>query len=217
MAGAAAACGGGGGGDDPSILTAPAGDQAIADRANLVISDFPPEWRSTPVAAETSAANAANERAFAACMGRPPPDQDRTAVAYSPDFSSTDTRRVSSSVQMVKTDDIVRGDFVALKSDRGSSCLKQQIDHEFARQLPGSGAATITTIEKLDLPQFGEETAAYRLTSTSVVEAQQVITIIDLTFMRKGRAELSAAFINRTAAFPQELQRSLLQRMVGRA
>lgn len=223
LAGGAAACGGsgsgssGGGAGDPIVQTAPAGDQGVADRANLVISDFPPEWRATPLPADAAAVNAANDRDFADCMGRPRPEEVRTANADSPDFSATDTRRVSSSAQMVKTDEIARGDFVALKSDRGSSCLKQQIDREFARQLPASGPATTTTIERLDLPQFGEETAAYRLTATGVVEAQQVVTLIDLTFVRKGRAELSAAFINRSAPFPQDIQRSLLQRMVGRA
>jgi hypothetical protein len=219
MAAAGAACGGGGSGSggDPSIQTAPAGDQGVAERANLVVTDFPPEWKSTPLPTDAAAVNAANDRDFADCMGRPRPEEVRSATADSPDFSATDTRRVSSSVQLVKTDEIARGDFVALKSDRGSSCLKQQIDREFARQLPASGPATATTIEPLDLPQFGDETAAYRLTATGVVEAQQVITILDLTFVRKGRAELSAAFLNRSAPFPQELQRSLLQRMVGRA
>jgi hypothetical protein len=43
------------------------------------------------------------------------------------------------------------------------------------------------------------------------------VTYLDLTFVRKGRAELSCGFINRATPFPADLERTLLQRMVGRA
>ena len=227
VAGTLVACGGGGGGGVDPTAQAPGattagggpgtGDQAVVARANLVISDFPTEWKSTPLPADAAAINAQNDRDFADCMGRPRPEEIRTATADSLDFSAADTRRASSSVQTVKTVDIAKDDFVALRSDRGSSCLKTQMDKEFARQLPVSGAQTKTVIEKVDLPQFGDETVAYRVTATGVVDAQQVITVIDLVFVRKDRAQLSGAFINRTLPFPQDLEKTLLQRMVGRA
>jgi len=219
----AAACGGGrggggGGGDergDDVVPTAPAGDQAVAERANLVIGDFPPEWRATPVAAATSAQTLANERAFAQCMGRPPPDEDRTAVAYSADFNSAETRRVASSAQTARTVEVARADFEAQRGDRALACHKAQIDSEFRRQLPGSNPQT--TVERLEVPVFGEETVGFRVDVTSVAQGGQVRTVIDLVFMRKGRAEVAVNFIERNAPFPQDLQRSLLLRAISRA
>lgn len=213
----AAACGGGGGGGDgdTAIPTAPAGDQAVADRANLVITDFPPEWRSTPVAPETAAVTLANERAFAQCMGRPPPDQDRTAVAYSADFNSTETRRVASSAQVSKTVEVAQADFEAQRGDRALACHKAQIESEFRRQLPNS--APQVAVERLNLPVFGDESLGFRLDISSTAEGGLVRTLIDLVFMRKQRTEVSVSFIERNAPFPQDLQRSLLLRAVSRA
>lgn len=215
LASVATGCGGGGGDGEPAIQTSPPGDQAIADRANLVITDFPPEWHSTPLAPGTQAATLANERAFAQCMGRPPPDEDRTAVAYSPDFSSTETRRVASSAQTARTVEVAQADFEAQRGDRALGCHKAQIDGEFQRQLPNSTPQT--AIERLTLPVFGDETIAFRVDVTSMAQGGQVRTILDLVFMRKGRTEVAVNFIERNAPFPQELQRSLLLRAVSRA
>ena len=212
----AVGCGGGGGGTDSSPAeTAPRADQAVADAANLKITDFPTEWKSTPVPAETTAANAANERAFAQCMGRPPPDEERTVVLYSPDFSAAETRRVASSVQLAKTEDIAKADFQAQRGDKAVACQKSQLDSEFRRQLPD--AAPQLSVDRLDFPVFGDESVAFRADVTSVAEGVQVRTLIDIVFVRKGRTEMSVSFVNRTSPFPQDLQRSLLQRMVGRA
>ena len=201
--------------DNSTAPTKPTSDQGRADYANLQITDFPTEWKSTPVPAETTAANAANERAFAQCMGRPPPDEERTVVVYSPDFSAADTRRAAASVQLAKTVEIAQADFQAQRSDKAVACQKTQLEGEFRRQLPG--AAPQVAVERLDIPVFGDEAVAFRADVTSLAEGVQVRTLIDMVFVRKGRTEIAASFVNRTSAFPQDLQRSLLQRMVGRA
>ena len=218
LAGAAAACGGGGGGGGGSasaVQTAPAGDQAVADRATLVITDFPQEWKSTPIPPETAAVASANERAFAQCMGRPPPDQDRTAISYSADFNSTETRRVSSSASVVRTVEVAQADFAAQRGNQALTCHKQEIESEFRRQLPNS--APQITVERLDMPVFGDESVAFRLDITSSADVGLVRTLIDLVFMRKARTEVAVNFIERNAPFPQDLQRSLLLRAVSRA
>jgi hypothetical protein len=209
-------CGGGGGGSSSPtgpVTTIVVDDQALAQRANLKLADFPPEWKSAPPAP----ANDEADNALADCMGRPRPDQTRTATADSQDFSAAETRRASSTVQVVRTVEIAQGDFAALHGERAAPCLKQQIDAEFTRQLPPDAPAQATTIERVDLPQFGEETVVYRVQATAMTQGQQVRTYIDLAFVRMGRSELSAAFLNRSTPFPADLQRTLLQRMVGRA
>ncbi len=214
------ACGGGGGDDsaedDPITSTTGNRDDAtyVAD-VNLRLSDFPTEWESTPVPAATSEATEAGARALAECMGRPPPEELRSAIAYSDDFSAQDTRRASSSVQLVHTADLAEADFAALRSDQALGCHKAQIDAEFARQLPPE-ASPQTAIERLELPQFAEETVAFRITATTLERGAQVRRIIDLVFVRKGRAEAAANFLNVGTPFPAELQRTLLQRMVSR-
>jgi hypothetical protein len=204
-----------GGGAQATPTTGARGDQAIAQDANLRLSDFPAEFQSTPVPADAAAASEQDDIAFADCMGRPRPDQIRTATANSPDFSAQDTRRASSTVQLVKTEAIASDDYAALRGDRALTCVKQQIDGEFARQL-GASAPT-TTIERTTLPQFGDDTIAFRMVGTGQVQGQTVVTYLDLTFVRKGRAEISGGFINRATPFPADLERTLLQRMVGRA
>ena len=215
----AAACGGGGGGgedaSDPIIDAGPRDDQTVARDANLRIADFPTEWRSTPLPAGASDVSLANDNAFADCMGRPRPAEVRVATADSPDFSARETTRASSSVQVVRTEEIARDDFVALRGAKGAQCLKARIDAEFLRQL-GPQAAATTTIEAYDLPTFGDESVGYRIQANSVAEGAQIRTYIDLAFVRKGKVQLSGAFQNRNTPFPSELQRTLLQRMVSR-
>ena len=211
------ACGGGGGdaGDDPVLDSGPRDDMAIARDANLRISDFPTEWRATPQSSALDAAAEEGDRVRAACEGRPPPSEVRTAAVRSDDFAAQDTRRVSSSVQLVRTEDIAKDDFAALKTDRAMGCLKTQIDAEFRRQNPGLNPDS--SIDRFDLPQFADDSLAYRYVVTTVDQGAQVRTYIDFVWMRKGRIELNAGFINRGSPFPTELERTLLQRMVGRA
>jgi len=217
---ALAACGGGDGvvEDDPTLspTTRDGGDFAVAAAVNLGLADFPTEWRSTPVPAATADANVENNRALADCMGRPRPEEIRTALADSEDFSAPDNRRVTSSVQVVRTEELARDDFAALRTDQALACHKAQIDAEFARQLPPEASAQ-TAIERLpDFPLFGEETVAYRLVATTLERGGQVRRVIDLVFLRKGRVEASVNFLNLNSAFPADLQRTLLQRMVSR-
>jgi len=211
----ASGCGGGSGGGSSSRSTSAVDDQTLANRANLRLSDLPAEWKSSPVAAGSEAASEESDRAFADCMGRPRPETIRTARADSDDFSAQETRRASSNVQVVRTVEIARDDFAALRTDKALECRKAQIDAEFQRQVPD--AVPKTTIERLDLPQFGDQSVAFRVTAAGLVQGQEILTYIDLTFVQKGRAELSGGFINRSAPFPADLEKSLLQRMVGRA
>lgn len=219
LLGLAAACGGGGGGgqaaDDDLASTGDRDDAALAADANLRISDFPTEWQSSPIPQATVEATVEANRALADCMGRPRPEEIRTAVADSEDFSAQDTRRVTSSVQVVRTEEIARDDFAVLRTDQALACHKSLIDAEFARQLPPE-ASPQTTIGLLDMPQFAEDTVAYRIVATVLDRGSQVRTYIDLVFVRKGRVEASVNFLNVGSAFPTDLQRSLLQRMVSR-
>ncbi len=217
----AGGCGGGGGKatdeptPGPTTAVGAGDDQALAERANLRLSDFPPEWKSSPVSPSATLASEESDRTFADCMGRPRPEEVRTARANSLDFSAEETRRASSNVQVVRTVEIARDDFAALRTDRALECRKAQIDAEFRRQVPD--AVPQTTIERLDLPQFGDQSAAFRVVAVGRVQGQEVRTYIDLAFVQKGRAELSAGFINRTSPFPSDVEKTLIQRMVGRA
>ncbi|MFP5317763.1 MAG: hypothetical protein ACLGI2_05650 [Acidimicrobiia bacterium] len=217
---ALAGCGGGGGEeaeDDPTLTpnTANRDDAAVAADANLTLADFPTEWRSSAVPAATSQAAESGARALAECMNRPPPEEIRTAIAYSDDFNAQEIRRVSSSVQVVRTEELAEDDFAALRTDQALTCHKAQIDAEFARQLPAE-ASPQTAIERLDLPQFADETVAYRITATTLERGAQVRRVIDLVFVRKGRVEAAANFLNVNSPFPSDLQRTLLQRMAAR-
>lgn len=217
------ACGGGGDDgdrveDDPTLAptTGVRDDAALARSANLRLADFPTEWRSTPIPPGTADANVENNRALADCMGRPRPEEIRTALADSEDFSARDTRRVTSSVQLVRTEDLARDDFAALRTDQALSCHKAQIDAEFARQLPPEASPQTAIERQADFPLFAEETVAYRVTATTLEQGAQVRRVIDLVFLRKGRVEASVNFLNVGTPFPPELQRTLLQRMVAR-
>jgi hypothetical protein len=220
-----AACGGGGGSTDDSAVgttvpagptTTPQGDQALVESVNLKLTDLPLEWKSTPLAAGAAADNQASQDAYAKCVGRPPPASVRTADADSLDFSALDTRRASSNVETVQTEAIAKGDFAALRADIAVSCQKAQVDAEFARQLPAADTPT-TTIDRLNVGQYGDDTVAFRVIATSLAQGQTVTTYLDLVAVRKGRVEISAGFINRSAAFPADLEKTLLQTLVGRA
>lgn len=219
----ATACGGGSGnkrtaagGTATTATTAPQTDQALVDTVNLKLSDFPTEWQSTPLAAGAAADNQASQDAYAKCVGRPPPESVRTADADSLDFSAEDTRRASSNVETVQTEAIAKDDFAALREDIALTCQKAQVDAEFARQLPAS-AAPATTIDRLNVGVYGDDTVAFRVIANSLAQGQAVTTYLDLVSVRKGRVEISAGFINRSIAFPADLEKTLLEHLAARA
>lgn len=214
-----AACGAGADGAGDGSVTATTGratDQERAERVNLRLADFPPEWRMTPVPPETAAAAEANGRTVAECLGRPPPEDIRDAIARSPDFSAAETRRATSSVAVMRTVEVAEADFAALRSDRGPPCHQAQVLAEFRRQRPEAAPPVVKT-EPVDVPRLGDDTVAFRTTAAFAGEGAAVRTVIDEVFVRKGRTVIAAAFVNAGSAFPAALEQTLLQRMADRA
>lgn len=214
-----AACGAGAGGAGDGSLTATtdrATDQELAERVNLRLADFPPEWRMTPIPPETAAAAEVNGRTVAECLGRPPPEDIRDAIARSPDFSAAETRRATSSVAVMRTVELAEADLAALRSDRGPPCHQAQVLSEFRRQRPETAPPVVVT-RPVDVPRLGDDTVAFRTTVTVAGGGEAVPTVIDEVFVRKGRTVMAAAFLNAGSAFPALLEHTLLQRMADRA
>jgi hypothetical protein len=216
----AGACGGGGGGEgggDGGGGGALSAEDETARAVNMRLNDLPSGagWERLPAGIDQEGDEA--DRRFADCMDRPPPETLRVAVADSDDFSTrTGINRASSTVQVMRTEDIARDDFAALATDRAVECLKARLDDQLERD-EGPVPAAGTTLERIDFPPFGDDTAAFRYRADAGQGGQTVSLVVDLVFVRKGRLEISAGFVSSGQAVPATVQREAVEKMVARA
>jgi hypothetical protein len=190
-------------------------DEGTARAANLRLTDFPPGWERSPGGLRRL--DTPDDLRFAECMGRPAGLATRTAAADSDNFSTGEFTRANSSAQVMRTEEIARDDLAALRTERAVPCLRVRVDAELARQAPANGPPfQQQALERLDFATLGDDTAAFRSTVSAPSVGPGVVLIIDHVFIRKGRVELSVAFVQRDAPFPNDLEQSLLGKMLGR-
>lgn len=209
-----AACGGGGGGDT-SALSA---DDDLAQRATLVLTDFPEgmSWKRETAPPDTT--READDRRLADCVGRPPPATLRTTIVDSESFTTADGGgRARSTVQVMKTEAIAKDDFVTLRTDRELACWRQQLDTQLERDNRRPPPAGSTSISRLDFGTLGDESAGLRYVSDGQVNPAGGRLVVDLLFVRQGRAELAVGFVGVGGNPSTDVERAVLTRMVARA
>lgn len=212
-----AACGGGGGGGGEDVLDGGNGvltaDEELAVAVNLVLTDFPQGggWSRQP--APIDVVGDEDDRRFAACMGRPPADELRSALADSDAFSTSSGTQASSSVQVMREEAAATADFQALAGDRAVGCIQERLDTQFERDLgrrpdPAARTTSRTTVP----PSLADDAAGFRY----VVEAASRL-VVDNYFVRVGRAEIALGVVSRGGPVDTALVAALLERMVTRA
>jgi hypothetical protein len=189
-------------------------DTAKAHQINLQLSDFPAGWTSTP-ADPQSAQDPAGD-ATAKCLGAPPPSQADTVDVDSDDFHNGEVADVSSNVGFARTADLARQELAAYKN-LDTSCLTQSIQESVAADAGGSAVSGIS-VTPTSAPSGGDGGFGYHVSATISAQGRQVPLSVDFLMIFVGRAgiELTSVSIG-SQTVPDQLQRSLLAKMVARA
>ncbi|MDQ3979013.1 MAG: hypothetical protein M3314_05610 [Actinomycetota bacterium] len=213
------ACGGGDSGKRDEV--APNSDFGLADdeiaqAANFRLTDFPPGWQRSPGAVDPP--DSPEDRRFDECMGRPQASEVRTSIANSDNFATGQLSRANSAAQLVRTEQIARDDFAALRGERAVPCLAERLDAELATQTPQGGQPfTRRSLERFEVDNVADETIGFRMVVDAPSVGPSATVVVDQVFVRKGRVEISTSFIEPERPFPAELRQSLLRKLVERA
>ena len=213
----AVSCGGGGGGDDEDAVgPAPAGgregDTATARTIVLQQADMPAGWRG--VAHSETPQERARARELTLCLGRPDPEETRSAFVYGPDLSMGQTQ-VSSIATVLNRVEDAKADLDAVRGPKYGECLIKAFGDDLRRQAPDARVEDVAA-EPLEVESFGDGSVGMRLTASLVYADRTERLFADLVYISKGRATVSATFFAFGQPFPATLEQSLVSRLGNR-
>jgi hypothetical protein len=190
-----------------------AADREKAQGLVLIAADFPAGWTATPPSPDPD--EATQDKELAECVGAVDPAVSESARVDGPDLNK-DTAIVSTTASFVKTAAYAQTDLKALTSSKLESCIKDFGGEALKQGLEESGSeVTLKSVEvdPITTKKYGDATLGRRITATIVLEGQDVAAYIDLVFMLKGRAEVSAFFAGIGQPFDAALERSLIDKL----
>ncbi len=211
-----AACGGGGGESDDAVGPAPAtgkaADEAVARTIVLQQADMPAGWRGAPHSEDPRERDRARE--LARCLGRPDPEGARSAIAYGADLSMGQMQ-VSSIATVVGTVEDAKADLEAVRGPKYGECVVAAL-RDSLRQQAGDARVEDVAAEPLPVEEFGDGSVGVRLTANLVYPDRTDKLFVDLVYISKDRATVSATFFSFHQPFPATLEQSLVSRMGNR-
>ena len=183
-------------------------DRRLAHRALLRLSDFPDGWTSKPSSKDNNDDRFGKE--LAKCLGVPNSllGSDTNDSVDSPDFDSPDNQEVSSSVIVGPSADEAETMFSLLEKSNAAHCFRVALNDELHYSMThGSDAPKDVqlgqlTFSNVNLPQFADESVAYRAAVPVTARGLNVEVDVDLIFMRHGRAATFVSFLDVFSPFP---------------
>ena len=187
--------------------------EARAKAAVLQATDFPPGWE-----VETEEEGLELQTVWTevlGCLGVESAPQG--AMATSPTFRRGLATQVRSTVEYT-TPPAAAAVSAAFAGPKFEECAKEAVAADAKRSAPEGGVPGPVQMAPLDFPSLGGgQTSAYRFNVTIGLDELQVPIFQDLVTVFDGGTVIRILFLNPGSAFPQELQRSLAQAVVGRA
>lgn len=104
----------------------------------------------------------------------------------------------------------------ALAGPKLNSCASEALSADAAREHEGAQKGEVE-VSALDFPQMGEATSATRVKVTLNLPERRVPIFQDLIVVTKGESVTRVVFLNPLEPFPEDLQRSLVEKVVSRA
>lgn len=191
-------------------------EKALVKKVTIEASDFPPGWVRSP--APDAGAAEGDESRYAECLGRPDPKTVRTASVASDEYHLGDEMRVASTVRTMPNEAAAKADSAAEAGDRAVSCLRVRFRNELGRRSVAGGAPDAVTVDRLPGLDFGDATAAFRVSYTyPPANGAARSTSVDVVHVRKGKVEIDLSLLSAQQPFPGDLERDLLTKVVGRA
>jgi len=185
-------------------------------KATIELTDLPPGWSPSP--APDSVGTEGDDSRYGECLGRPDPKTVRTASQVSDEFRHGDGMRITSRTQTMRNVAAAKADLAAQRGDRGPLCLRQRLRNQVDRSAVGGDAPESVTVDRLPGLDIGDETVAFRATlNYPAGDAGPMTTYVDFVTARKGKLEVAMTFSSAQQPFPTDLERDVLNRVVGRS
>jgi hypothetical protein len=188
-------------------------EQAAAEAALLVLSDFPTGW-TEEAEEEPTEQELAYQATMAECAGGNGNLLELGGPrAQSPDFAGPDEQRVEESVTIVEP--AVAEDFMARFAAPGveecfSDAVRTFVAENFASQdspsqtLPGDVTIGDVTIGEVLIEPAGDEVVSYRVTIPMTVSGVSVDAFVDIAAVRSGGSVAGLTFQSLFEPFPAE-------------
>lgn len=182
-------------------------DRALARQALLELSDFPQGWQATPHEDDEGPDFG---KQLADCLNVPEDllgGGDDNSVD-SPDFQSPHNQEVSNTVSLAPSADQARRVFDILQQPNATKCFGEAIDKVLQYSMshdsdaPKNVELGKVTLGQLNLPQFADESIAFRTRVPLTASGVNADVYLDLVFMRHDRATTIATFLDVFSPFP---------------
>ncbi|MGI9022272.1 MAG: hypothetical protein ACR2HV_03350 [Acidimicrobiales bacterium] len=198
-----AACGGGGGSKTPTV----AEDRATAERIVLTKADLP---------GFTEDATDDTSSGLDKCFGRSqlPGAKDNPRGVNGTDYTKDrGTLRVQSSAGIAEKEVEATQMFSDFEAALSSQCLKDALKANVEASTPGLRAGEVTSAPLPD-PGVTDDSVATRLTIPISVDGERLSLVVDIMFLRQGRALATFSTLGQDTPFP-EAERTRLVALVG--
>jgi len=196
-------------------VTAAADMTAKAKAATLQQGDFPPGFPAQPDDPKSGLHIETLWGELLACLGVP--KVQPAGIATSPTFLRG---LATQGVSTVEYTTAAAGAAVstALSAPKFQACSTQAFTADLDRSKPeGSTPGTVSVARRDYAPIGAVKVNAFRINATVLLADLQVKLTQDFFVIFKDTAIIRLFFLNPGADFPQDLQRSLLEKVVGRA
>lgn len=204
------------GSTDPTPTNPVSSDPAKAEQAKAAIfqsSDLPAGWKEHDPEAGLNLETTWND--LTRCLGVDRKGQP-LGIATSPTYLrglATQARSTVEYLPAASTQPIA----AALAGPRFKDCATKAFNADVKRSAPEGGVPGQVEVSSLDFPQLGQATSASRINVTINLDELEVPIFQDLIVVFDGDAVIRMMFLNPGGPFPPDLQRSLVDKAVGRA
>jgi hypothetical protein len=200
----------------PTSSAPPTTDAAKAAKAQAAVlqkDDFPPGWGTQPPDAGLNIEMVWQE--LTGCLGvqnvsRP------AALATSPTYLQGLATQARATVEYT-TEPSASAVATALGSSRFDRCANDAFKADVERSKPEGSTAGAVQVAPRDYTQYGQKTLAWRINATVNLSDLQVPLFQDFVVIFNGGTVIRLFFLNPGAEFPQNLERSLVEKVVARA
>ena len=190
----------------------PAAQTAKAKAAVLQQADFPAGWEAIP-AADGGGLNVDTIwTELTTCLGVTPAP---IASSTSPTFLRGLATQARTTVEYT-SEASANAIEAALSSRQANACLASAFTADVKRSAPEGGTPGPATVAPHNVAAVAPRTKAYRITAEVSLDELKVPLFQDFYVIFTKGAVIRAMFLNPGSPFPPELERTLLQKVVGR-
>jgi hypothetical protein len=187
-------------------------DKVAALKLVLVRSDVPSGWTETAATPPSADAQAVDDQ-LNACVGMPPRAKTQVVSVDGSTFAQGNNS-ISSTVNSLKTAQLVQQDFAGSSNPKSFTCIKNLLNAALQKAFVTSvpGAKVSSTITALRGVVTGKDQFAFRVLSVMTLKGKKTNIYTDMLGLRAGRFEVSISLNYIGAAPSAALEKALFAR-----